>query len=595
MGLALAIKAHKEGNLKFAEKHYERAYKQGVQNPTLFLNYGALLRNLGKASESQKIYEEGLAKFPSQASILNNYCNLIRENQPAKALNGYIQVLHYRIHQDPSDTSLISQAYSNVAEVLKRLNLHHLSKTYILFAIQQVGASPELLRNLLLLQDSSVLNGLIEDGNDGSNSSIIVESLLACINDCPPVKQAALFFVVACHHLATDNPSDALQYYRKAQAILSSLRNLSLDDQSEAQQLVDVNSWNFACVLLKLQYLTEGWKLFEYGLRTPAPGAQKWQRALKKPFTADQIKLWRGESLEGKHLLVMEEQGIGDGMMFLTLIPKLLEEAKKITLLLCARLYPIYKQSFDDYISKSKISVLTHRDIHENRVSLSVESFDYQVPIGSICQHRFTEIKNYGRFSPILKPDPINSKALQQSYLNASGASTNSKKLIGISWRGGGRPDRIKQKSLELEQFTQILLDNDEFCFVILQYGSVKTEYDYWRDKNIDVVHDESIDPVKNMYAWLDQVAACEAVISVANTTIHGAGGLGVSTLCLLGNNSDWRWFSDPSINRSYWYPSVGVTRQDETGSWNTAIREARAWLSNGFPLPQGPVSTCVV
>ena len=63
MGLALAIKAHKEGNLKFAEKHYERAYKQGVQNPTLFLNYGALLRNLGKASESQKIYEEGLAKF----------------------------------------------------------------------------------------------------------------------------------------------------------------------------------------------------------------------------------------------------------------------------------------------------------------------------------------------------------------------------------------------------------------------------------------------------------------------------------------------------------------------------------------------------
>ena len=107
-----------------------------------------------------------------------------------------------------------------------------------MFAIQQVGASPELLRNLLLLQDSSVLNGLIEDGNDGSNSSIIVESLLACINDCPPVKQAALFFVVACHHLATDNPSDALQYYRKAQAILSSLRNLSLDDQSEAQQLV---------------------------------------------------------------------------------------------------------------------------------------------------------------------------------------------------------------------------------------------------------------------------------------------------------------------------------------------------------------------
>ena len=81
------------------------------------------------------------------------------------------------------------------------------------------------------------------------------------------------------------------------------------------------------------------------------------------------------------------------------------------------------------------------------------------------------------------------------------------------------------------------------------------------------MIYDKSIDPVKNMHSWLDQVAACDAVISVANTTIHGAGGLGVPTLCLLGNNSDWRWFSDPSINRSYWYPSVGVTRQDESGS----------------------------
>lgn len=593
MGLAVAIKAHKEGNLKLAEKHYERAYSQKVRNSTLFLNYGALLRSLGKVSEAQKIYEEGLIKFPSQTSILNNYCNLIREDKPAKALNGYIHVLHDRILHDPSDINLISQAFSNVAEVLKRMNLHHLSKTYILYAIQQLGASPELLRSLLLLQDSSVLNGLIEEST--KNSTIIVESLLACINECPPVKQASLFFVVACHYLGSDNPTEALRYYRKAELILSSLTTLSLDEQMEAQQLVDINSWNFACVLLKLQYFTEGWKLFEFGLRTPAAGAQKWQRALKKPFTADQINLWRGESLEGKHLLVMEEQGIGDGMMFLTLIPKLLEEARKITLLLCPRLYPIYKQSFNEYINSRRVSVLTHRDIHENRVSLSVEAFDFQVPIGSICQHRFTDIKNYGTNSPILKPDFMKSKALRQSYLSPSGSITDSKKLIGISWRGGGRPDRIKQKSLELEQFTQIMLEQDEFRFVILQYGSVKTEYAYWKERNLDVIYDKSIDPVKNMHSWLDQVAACDAVISVANTTIHGAGGLGIPTLCLLGNNSDWRWFSDPSINRSYWYPSVGVSRQDETGCWKRAIRDARTWLSKGSHLPTGAVSTCVV
>ena len=193
MGLALAIKAHKEGDLKLAEQHYERAYTQKVRNSTLFLNYGALLRSVGKSSKAQDIYEEGLKKYPSQTSILNNYCNLIREDQPAKALNGYIQVLRDRILHDPSDIKSLSQAFSNVSEVLKRLNLHHLSKTYTLYAIQQIGATPDLLRNLLLLQDSSVLNGLIDDNNKSSESGIIVDSLLSCINDCPPVKQASLF------------------------------------------------------------------------------------------------------------------------------------------------------------------------------------------------------------------------------------------------------------------------------------------------------------------------------------------------------------------------------------------------------------------
>ena len=29
----------------------------------------------------------------------------------------------------------------------------------------------------------------------------------------------------------------------------------------------------------------DGWNLFEYGLQVPAPGPQRWQRSLKKPFT----------------------------------------------------------------------------------------------------------------------------------------------------------------------------------------------------------------------------------------------------------------------------------------------------------------------
>ena len=47
----------------------------------------------------------------------------------------------------------------------------------------------------------------------------------------------------------------------------------------------------------------------------------------------------------------------------------------------------------------------------------------------------------------------------------------------------------------------------------------------------IDVIDDEDINALKDMDKWLSQVAACDGVVSVANTTIHGSGGLNIPTL----------------------------------------------------------------
>ena len=51
-------------------------------------------------------------------------------------------------------------------------------------------------------------------------------------------------------------------------------------------------------------------------------------------------------------------------------------------------------------------------------------------------------------------------------------------------------------------------------------------------DSGIDIVHDNRIDP-KNMDTWVTQVSACDAVISVANTTIHGSGGLNIPAMLI--------------------------------------------------------------
>ena len=55
------------------------------------------------------------------------------------------------------------------------------------------------------------------------------------------------------------------------------------------------------------------------------------------------------------------------------------------------------------------------------------------------------------------------------------------------------------------------------------------------KKQHTNIIDDEEVRAIKDMELWLDQVACCDLVVSVANTTIHGSGELGIPTFCLLG------------------------------------------------------------
>ena len=116
---------------------------------------------------------------------------------------------------------------------------------------------------------------------------------------------------------------------------------------------------------------------------------------------------------------------------------------------------------------------------------------------------------------------------------------------------------------------------------VSLQYGDdAEVVASHAKEHNIDFIDDEDIQATKDMESWLNQVDACDAVISIANTTIHGAGGLNKPTICLLGNKADWRWLTDREEEYSYWYPTVKIAWQDEgCSSWEKALKEVQSWI----------------
>ena len=101
------------------------------------------------------------------------------------------------------------------------------------------------------------------------------------------------------------------------------------------------------------------------------------------------------------------------------------------------------------------------------------------------------------------------------------------------------------------------MVNTDKYFFVNLDTSRLEQNKIYL---------DKSINQMKNLDDFATQVAACDLVISIDNTTAHMAGGLGVQTWLLLNQKPDWRWLEDTSD--TLWYRNVDVLRR----RLNTAV-----------------------
>ena len=75
---------------------------------------------------------------------------------------------------------------------------------------------------------------------------------------------------------------------------------------------------------------------------------------------------------------------------------------------------------------------------------------------------------------------------------------------------------------------------------------------------------------------------ACDQVITIDNATAHFSGALGVETHVLLPTTADWRW--GISSNKSYWYNSLTLHRQDQAGNWKAALKSLAYKIKNKRP-----------
>jgi Flp pilus assembly protein TadD/ADP-heptose:LPS heptosyltransferase len=277
---------------------------------------------------------------------------------------------------------------------------------------------------------------------------------------------------------------------------------------------------------------------------------------------------WNGSNLSAKTILVWAEQGIGDEIMFASMLNDLRQSNANIMVECEQRLISLFQRSFPDIRFFCRTNPPDQQLLNPN--------IDYQISMGSLGQWLRTDLDSFKQGqSYYLTACPDKTAELRNKYQQlASG-----RKLVGISWKSTDISQRrAKSKSTSLEYWASVLSQPNCY-FINLQYGDIETEVaKFESDTNLKVYQDKEIDPLVNLDGFAAQISALDLVISTSNTTVHMAGALGKRVWTLLPHIPDWRWTLDRED--ALWYPAMRLFRQSSIGDWQDVFKRVSHALS---------------
>jgi len=298
-------------------------------------------------------------------------------------------------------------------------------------------------------------------------------------------------------------------------------------------------------LLLSTGKFAEGWAQYDGRLDDRTPGTTR-----NYPQ-----RRWAGEAVDGT-LLVWGEQGLGDQILYASMIPDLAGRATHVVAEVAPRLADLFARSFPGI----KV-VPVEQGLHRGPVAA-------HAPIGSIGQYLRRSFEDFPRRDGFLVADAERTAALR-TRLAAGG-----RRVIGISWNSRN-PAFEKAKSAALADFASIFrLPNCRF--VDLQYGDTAGERArLQKDMGVTLEHLDDIDTTQDIDGLAALISACDAVATVSNTTAHLAGALGrpVWTFVPFGPARMWYWFDGRSD--SPFYGRMQVRPQGRGQSWADLIAAA--------------------
>jgi len=308
-------------------------------------------------------------------------------------------------------------------------------------------------------------------------------------------------------------------------------------------------------ILLLRGDLGPGWDEYEWRLKHgPPPG--------EEPIGSNR---WDGTSLEGRSILLLSEQGIGDQVMFASCLPQVASKAAGCFVECDPRLVRLFARSLPNVTPIAKSA-----DRSAESPAVRCDVFDF---VGSLPRYFRRRLEDFPAAAAYLRPKPDLVAKWRSRF-----ARLGSALKVGISWRGGKDGQTQRQRSIPL-QFWRPVVQVPGVRFFNLQYGPGAADAAAFRDRfGIPLDDGTDCDPLVDLDDFAAKLAALDLVISVDNSTVHLAAAIGCPVWTLLPFCSDWRWMLERETTP--WYPTMRLLRSRGLEGWPELLQRTARLLT---------------
>jgi hypothetical protein len=331
-----------------------------------------------------------------------------------------------------------------------------------------------------------------------------------------------------------------------------SLRELGRVDEARLilQQLVKDFPGDFSLrydlaeILLQLGEFERGWR--EYRHRYRMPHTSSLERKIQCPR-------WDGQPLQGRRILIHDEQGFGDTFQFLRFVPQVEQRGAHVILQVHPELLGLAR-TLHGYIQ------LIARDRVPPPFDVHCELMNLPMVLG---------LREAGLPGcvPYLQADP----ALVARWRER--LSSLPRPLVALSWAGAQAYAHDRKRSLSLARLAPLAASG--VTFVSIQKGPRATQAECPpAGLSIEDLTAEN----RNFDDTAAILSVVDLLVSSDSSPVHLAGALGRPVWTLLSFVPEWRWM----LHRedSPWYPTMRLFRQPTRGDWAAVLERVARELT---------------